>query len=190
RIGYYNGLVLGRRVYIVISFIEGIAAPTDEDDAGYQPEQQQGLALADVGIPGFVALGLVVGGGLAFRAGILQSGDQVFAGGKVQPSVIFLEQGPDPFDVEGFADVQQLAARSQVEVQVGGGQGFHFTRMFFDIGDQVVARGSNIGVGEGDAGGRLVSYPVGVLGYYCTRIEGKGTDSRKVHLAVLIQKLR
>ena len=119
-------------------------------------------------------------------AGVVEPGDQVFAGGEIEFAFLVFDEGTDPFDIKRFADVEQLAACGQVEVEVGRGQGFHLPGMFLNIGDEGVVGGKDAGVFKADTCGGDLSNAIGFLGDYCRGVEGEAAESRKVQLAGLI----
>lgn len=93
-------------------------------------------------------------------AGFVETGDEVVARGEVEFAFFVFEEGADSFDKEGFADVEELAAGGQIEVEVGGGQGFHFPGMFLYIRDQGVVGGKDVDIFEADTRGGHLSQPV------------------------------
>src|SRR6185437_8216418 len=114
------------------------------------------------------------------------AGDEIVAGGEVQVPFFVLEQGSDPLDKKRFADIQQLAARGEVKIEVRCGQGLHLARVLLDIGDQGIGGCKDIRVLKANAGSGLLSHTVGFLWDDGGGVKGEAANTRKVHLPGLI----
>ena len=112
------------------------------------------------------------------------------SGGKIQFSFFVLLEGSDPFDIERLADIQQLAARSEIKVEVGGCQGLHLPGVLLNIDNKGVIGRGNIRVLKGNARSRLLSYAVRLLWDDSSGVEGEAANTRKIELTGLIQVLR